>query len=413
MELKTTLTILFVGILIFLAHVFAAFFRQRKIPDVLLLILIGLIVGPFTGLVDTSFFGDIGSVFANITLVIILFEGGTGLKFSVLKSAIGGTASLTIINFIISMLFVGSFALFLLDYDPIRSFMLGAFLGGTASAIVIPMVNQLTMDPGSKTILILESAVSDVLCIVVGLTLFEAYRLGAISLGLMLGSIFWGFFFSIITGLTAGLLWSFLLNKIRNIQNSIFTTPAFVFIIYGVSELLGFSGAISALMFGITLANIDSVPLPLLARYTKHKPHSFNQTEKVFFSEVVFLLKTFFFVYIGISIVLTDYFSIFMGLLVSILLFAVRIPVVKISVKPIFPLEDRIIMAFMVPKGLAAAVLASLPAQYGMPGGELIQNISYSAVLISIVFNSVLYILYSKYDEMKWFYAYFLSERKR
>ncbi len=412
MDLKTTLTIIAVGLLIFLAHLFAAFFRSKKVPDVLLLIFIGLIVGPFTGLIDQEFFGDIGSVFASITLVIILFEGGTGLRYNVLRTALGGTASLTIVNFVVSTLFTGAFALLIFDYDPLRSFMLGAFLGGTASAIVIPMVNQLTMDPGSKTILILESAVSDVLCIVVGLTLFDAYMLGALSIGSMLGSILWGLAFSVVTGLIAGLLWSFLLNKIRNIQNSIFTTPAFVFIIYGIAELLGFSGAISALMFGITLANIDVIPLPLLAKYTRHIPHTFNDTERVFFAEVVFLLKTFFFVYIGISIVLTDYFSMAMGLIIAVLLYVVRIPVVRWSVRPNLPIQDRVVMAFMVPKGLAAAVLASLPAQRGMPGGELIQNITYSAVLISIIFNSILYIIYSKNDKLKWFYAFFLARKQ-
>jgi len=409
MDLITTFTIIAVGILIFLAHLFAGLFRYKKIPDVLLLIVIGLILGPFTGIIDQSFFGNLGSVFANITLVIILFEGGTGLRMNVLRSALRGTASLTIINFTISMLVTGLCTLVIFDFDPIRSFMLGAFLGGTASAIVIPLVNQMKMDVGSKTILILESAVSDVLCIVVGLTLFEAFKLGGLDFGNMLGSIVGGFLFSMIIGLIAGLAWSFMLNRVRTLQNSIFTTPAFVFIVYGISELLGFSGAISALMFGITLANIDLLPLPLLAKYTKEIPHTFNDTERVFFAEVVFLLKTFFFVYIGISIVLTDYFSLAVGFILTILLYIVRIPTVKMSVRPNLPLEDRVVMAFMVPKGLAAAVLASLPFQYGMPGGEYIQNITYATVLLSIVLNSLMVFLHSRYPGIKWFYGYFLA----
>ena len=409
MDLITTFTIIAVGILIFLAHLFAGLFRSKKIPDVLLLIVIGLILGPFTGIIDQSFFGDLGSVFANITLVIILFEGGTGLRMNVLRTALRGTASLTIINFSISMLVTGLCTMVIFDFDPLRSFMLGAFLGGTASAIVIPLVNQMKMDVGSKTILILESAVSDVLCIVVGLTLFEAFKLGELDFGNMIGSIVGGFLFSLIIGLIAGLTWSFMLNRVRTLQNSIFTTPAFVFIVYGISELMGFSGAISALMFGITLANIDLLPLPLLARYTKEIPHTFNDTERIFFAEVVFLLKTFFFVYIGISIVLTDYFSLAVGFILTLLLFIVRIPTVKMSVRPNLPLEDRVVMAFMVPKGLAAAVLASLPFQYGMPGGEYIQNITYATVLLSIVLNSLLVFLHSRYPGVKWFYGYFLA----
>lgn len=409
MGIQITLTIVFVGVLIFAAHLFAQFFRSKKVPDVLLLIIIGLLLGPISGLVEQHYFGQIGSVFANITLVIILFEGGTSLRLDVLRTAIRGTASLTTVNFVISGIIIGLATLVVFDYDPIMSFMLGAFLGGTASAIVIPMVAQLNLQPASKTILILESAVTDVLCVVVGLAFLEAAKLGAINFGLMVGSLVSGFLFSAIIGVMGGLGWSFLINRARNLENSIFTTPAFVFIVYGVAELPGFSGAIAALMFGITMANIDKVPQNTLKKYTRFVPHTLNDTERVFFSEVVFLLKTFFFVYIGISMALTDYFSMAVGGILTLLVFAFRIPIVKISVRPSIPINDRVIMSVMVPKGLAAAVLASLPAQAGIPGGEMIQNITYSAVLVSIVLNSLLIMLNNRFESFGRFYGFFLK----
>lgn len=409
MGLDITLAVVFVGVLIFASYLFAEFFRVKAFPDVLLLMLIGLIIGPFAGIINQSMFGHIGNVFAHITLVVILFEGGTQLRANILKQALKGTASITLVNFLVSTIVTGLLTLFIFDYDVIPSFMLGALLGGTASAIVIPMVSQMRMHDRSKAILILESAVSDVLCVVVGLAFFEAYKLGELKIGMMFGNIITSFSFSLLTGLIGGLAWSFLLNKARTIQNSIFTTPAFVFIIFGISELMGFSGAISALMFGITIANIDVLPLPALGKLTKYIPHTLNETEKMFFSEVVFLLKTFFFVYIGISIVLTDYFSIGVGLLLSLTYFFLRVFIVKISVRSKLPLEDRIIMSMMVPKGLAAAVLASLPSQAGMPGGELIQNITYSAIFISIVINSILIFINSKSSFAGKFYGFFLK----
>lgn len=47
----------------------------------------------------------------------------------------------------------------------------------------------------------------------------------------------------------------------------------------------------------------------------------------------------------------------------------------------------------MAPKGLAAAVLASLPLQQGVPGGELIQNSTYAVVLFSVILTSLLVFL--------------------
>ncbi len=410
MGIEVTLAVVFVGVLIFAAYLFAEFFRVKSVPDVLLLIIIGLIIGPITGIVNQSMLGHVGSVFANITLVIILFEGGLNLRFDVLRQALRGSASITLINFLVSMLLAGTFTLFIFDYNPILSFMLGAFLGGTASAIIIPTVAQLKMQTNSKTILILESAVSDVFCVVVGLALFEAYMMGELRIGILVGNIASGFLFSIIVGVIAGIIWSFLLNKIRMVKNSIFTTPAFVCIIFGVSELLGFNGAISALMFGVALANIDIIPLSLLHKVTKITPNTLNETEKIFFSEGVFLLKTFFFVYIGMSIVLTDVFSIIVGGLLACLFYLARIFIVKLSVRTNIPKEDRIVMALMVPKGLAAAVLASLPLQAGVQGGELIQNITYSAVLISIVINALLVFANARYTFVGKFYGAFFRD---
>jgi len=68
--------VFFVGILIFLAHLFTSVFSRTRVPDVLLLIIIGICIGPVFGLVSTSQFGIVGPVMTTITLIIILFESG-------------------------------------------------------------------------------------------------------------------------------------------------------------------------------------------------------------------------------------------------------------------------------------------------------------------------------------------------
>jgi len=45
------------------------------------------------------------------------------------------------------------------------------------------------------------------------------------------------------------------------------------------------------------------------------------------------------------------------------------------------------------PKGLAAAVLASIPMQRGVPGGEAIQNVVYAIILFTIVLTALLVFL--------------------
>ena len=53
-------------------------------------------------------------------------------------------------------------------------------------------------------------------------------------------------------------------------------------------------------------------------------------------------------------------------------------------------MEDKMFMAGIVPKGLAAAVLATIPIQQGIAGGVVIQNIVFAVILFSITFTSIL-----------------------
>ena len=82
--MSITAAIIFLGSLIFLAHLFNALFEYTKIPTVLLLILIGITIGPITGLATPEALGSFGSVFTTITLVVRLFESGTGLRIRAL-----------------------------------------------------------------------------------------------------------------------------------------------------------------------------------------------------------------------------------------------------------------------------------------------------------------------------------------
>jgi NhaP-type Na+/H+ or K+/H+ antiporter len=382
--------IIFVGLLVFLAHFFVALFERTRIPDVLMLIGIGLILGPGFQIVTPADFGRVGPVFVTIALVIILFEGGTGLSTDVLKRSWRKTLYLTIGSFVASVAMVAFIIHATTDFGATRSILLGAIVGGTASAVIVPMVQQLRMAEQSKVILVLESVITDVLCIVVALAFFQAYHLGELRIGVILGQTIASFLLAAALGVASAFAWSIALHKVRTLQNSLLTTPAFVFMLYGVVELLGYSGGIAALAFGVAIGNTELFSLKVIKRYVPKEPISLNKTEKILFGELVFILKTFFFVYIGLSIQVADLTSIAFGFLLTVVMFVLRIVVVWLTIDRKTSAIDASFIAVMVPKGLAAAVLASYAVQSGLVGGEFIQNVAYAVVLFSIVINSVL-----------------------
>lgn len=401
--MNTALSIVFLGLLVFLAHFFAAIYTRRNIPDVLLLMIIGLLLGPVLHWISPDSFGVGGSVFVAVTLVVILFESGTSLTLDVLQSSWKQTVTLSFAGFFVAMVLTAGIGM-LFGMDWLSSLLLGAILGGTSSAVVIPLVKNLQLGEESRTVLILESAATDVLCIVFALAFLEGLRSGNVNVGGVVGNVLSSFVLAGLLGFAGAVLWSRLITSMRKLQNSIFTTPAFVFIIYGVAEILGYSGAIAALVFGISMANIDTIHNPLLLRIMGGKGHQLNRTEKIFFGEIVFLLKTVFFVYIGMSMEFNDVKSLLAGLAITFVLFAGRIVLTRFVMPKTAPIFDKTITSIMIPKGLAAAVLAGIPLAAGVSGGEFIRNTTYAVILFSILWVSIMILLVDKWPAMRRFY---------
>ncbi|HRI59262.1 MAG TPA: cation:proton antiporter, partial [Saprospiraceae bacterium] len=394
--MPTALTIVFVGCTIFMSHWFASLFARTKIPDVLWLFTIGLIIGPVCGWVKPENFGAVGPVFTTITLVFILFESGIDQRLEPLINSLSGTAKITTYNFVVTCLVAGGIAYFYTDLGLLRSLMLGSIVGGTSSAVVTTLARVFPMSERSRTILVLESAFSDVYTLAVPLTLLSAYKIGKVDVAFVTGQMIAAFILAAMLGIAGAFGWSILLNRMRTLQNTVFTTPAFVFVIYGIVELLGYSGPIAALTFGVTLGNIDVLGPPIMRNAISQKPISLNDNERAFFSEAVFLLRTFFFVYIGLSVRLYDWWPFALGAIITGALFLSRIPIVRLSVPGDTSPKDAAFMATMIPKGLGAAVLASLPAQQGVQGGETIQSVVFSIILCSTLLTTLLTFLVDK-----------------
>lgn len=405
------LTIIILGLLIFTSHIFNELFSRTKIPNVLLLLLIGIIIGPVSGFITKDFFGKIGSVFTTITLIVILFESGSGLKIREIKSAIGSAALLTVLNFVITIIITSFITRIFFSFDPLSSIFIGAIIGGTSSAVVIPMVRQLRMDTKSSSVLILESALSDVLCLVVGLALLDGMAVGAISLGKVFSEMWKDFLFAILIGIFSGFVWSASIRLIRGLKNSMFTSLAFVFILYGIVELLGLNGGIAVLSFGILLGNIELIDKSSTFRKVfKFDTSGFNSNEKDFFAEIVFVMQTYFFVYVGIAMQFGSIIIYGTGFLLVLLILLFRVGGIFVLMRKTVTKAEKAIMSVMSPKGLVPAVMASLPLQRGFPHGELILDLVYSVVLLSIVISSGLVVILNIYPNF--FEKYFPIKRK-
>lgn len=388
MEIAVAVTA--IGTIIFLAHLFAAFFEHSRVPDVLPLVLIGLIIGPITGLATIQHFGEVGPVFANLTLVIILFESGLNMKLTSLRRALGPAAILGFLGYILSVVVVVVTTKYLFKIPDISALILGTILGGTAASVAVPLLKGLNLQERSRTALLLESVLGNVLSIVVTLALMKAVEMDKLAVTMVLRDITASFTMACIVGAIFGYLWSSLLVRIRTLAHTKFTTPAFVCISYGIAEMFGFSGMLAALAFGIVMGNAERLPQSKLSSSTWLRPITLNEDERALFAELVFLLKTFFFVYLGISIESFGMELIYAGSIIVLWLFIARPLVVRLALPTKKTTkEDATIACIMIPRGLAAAVLASIAVSKGIEDAVILQSVAYSVVIVSIAMTAL------------------------
>ncbi|MFA5254907.1 MAG: cation:proton antiporter, partial [Methanoregula sp.] len=149
---------------------------------------------------------------------------------------------------------------------------------------------------------------------------------------------------------------------------------------------------------GVTFGNLNYFKaekvLPFLGNNVTQV--ELTPVEVEFFSQLVSLLKTFFFIYIGISIHFTNMDILYIGALLTIIIYLARIAMVRVMIPRRIPVADAACMSIMEPKGLASAVLASMPLQAGIAAGQTIQDVTYIVIFFSIVACSILVFLLEK-----------------
>jgi cell volume regulation protein A len=371
MDIETYKVFLLIGCVIFLGFAGSLFFQRFRVPDVLILITLGIVFGPdITGnrfdLISSDVLEAIDEFkgfFLAIALVIILFDAGLSLDVHSVLESMRLSAFMSVGAFLGTFITVGVVLHLIMGIDLLLSLTLGAIVGGTSGAIVIPIVSKMRIRPQTKAMLITESVVTDVLVIVVALSMLTVVMTGDLRLLSITGDLASKFLIGAAVGLLAGIGWLFVLERMRNQPLCYMTTFGALVIVAGIVEVppLNSSGAIAALAFGLAIGNRHVVKRRLSSLSLSNAT---NLQIQQFHSEITFFVRTFFFVYLGLFFRLATFTEIHLvaGLLTISMIVLVRW-VASMSAWKMGDLniEDAETVFASMPRGLAAAVLATLP----------------------------------------------------
>jgi cell volume regulation protein A len=379
------ISFLVAAVIIILGFLGEEFFNRTSIPDSILLLLFGVLLGPIFQLFAHEELLAITPYFAALALIIILFDGGLNMDIREAVKNSPRALVLAITGWILNVLVTAFLCKYLLGWRLLNGLLLGSIVGGGSSIIVIALIRKLKVTEKIETVLSLESILTDVLCTVGAFTAINIILSGEVSLGTALGSVGVAFGVGILIGLGFGVAWLIILEKIKGKPNAYMLTLAMLFLTFVVATNLGGNGALSALFFGLIIGNSRPIARLLKFRTTV----SIDSHVRDFHSQISFLIRSFFFVFTGLLFSLSSFTSLFFGLFLTFIFLGIRFVVVKMAAVKSELHEYENLMIIMFPRGLAAAVLASLPLTSGVPNSQVFPEIAFIVILTTIIVCTV------------------------
>jgi len=385
---------------LFLGYISGLIYSKTKIPDIIWLLAFGILLGPVFNFFDSSLFISLSPLMSIVALNIILFDAGINVDIRAIMETMHKSLVLSVVTFLLTVVAVGYALHFLMpeDFSLLQAMLFGSMVGGTSTVTVLGILGNLEKtikDLGNvKVILMMESVISDPLCIVAAMTLIRMIMLPGVSLQDGVKDILFTFTVSSLIGFAVGLIWAQVLDLLRNRPFNYIMTIATLFPTYIVAESLAGHGAgpVSALTFGLTLTNYPYLAKKLgierKARVEKRRLREFHE-------EITFLIKSFFFVFIGLIVSLSPTFMIY-GLALVALLAAVRyVSVTLVAAGLKFSRTESTVTKLIFANGLPALVMSQLPAIYDperlfFPNPEIYTNLCFPIVIGTVIFGALL-----------------------
>ncbi|MFQ5969449.1 MAG: cation:proton antiporter [Nitrososphaerales archaeon] len=379
------------GVFILIGYVSDYIFRRHGFPDIIIMLAIGILIGPVFGVVDRADIIDLAPMLSALVITIILFNGGLNMNYERIIRGSGRAIILAGISFVLTMITTALITHLMLGWEPQMGLLLGAIIGGTSAAIVIPLANKISSSQKTSTLLSLESAYTDVIVVMVAITIIQIITIQANPdvLGFATRGIVNGFLIGASIGIVVGLAWMRAMTAMKTAYEDILTL-AIAFALYGITEYLGGSGPVVALAFGITFGNAPR----LFQSLTHELPHVRDTDVEVsarkFHSQIAFMVRALFFLFLGLIITISNTGMIIAGIVVALMLFFPRIGASWISTYKDQELKKDVWMiSFMLPRGLAAGVAALLPLLYNIENSAIFTDITFVVIVATVAITTI------------------------
>ena len=386
-DLFLTLSLLLMGAL--MARFVASLLR---VPEILVLVVIGALFGPSVlDVVDVPFESLGAQLIFTLGVSLILFYGGLSLSLPILRRVWMSLAMLAVPGVVITALVVGVTAHFAFGLDWDLAFLVGAVLSPTDPAILIPLFVRSRLKPKVAQTVIAESAFNDPTGAALALTFAGVVLTGDNSITGPAGEFLVDLGISTVIGIVAGVVLSAAISSDRSgiwRESAPLAVLTIVTISFFSLDTAGGSGYLGAFLAGLIVGNMEHLGLG-----EENMPHI--QDVRQFAFHLADLVTLIVFMVLGANIPfgeLWDNLLPALAVLATLMLVARPITVFACAMPDRGARWSRSELAFLCwtrETGVVPAALVGVLAGLGVPEGDVFASVVALAIVLTLLLQAL------------------------
>ncbi len=358
---------------------------RTRVPGILFLLICGILLGPVSGVLDPdALFGELLFPFVSLSVAIILFEGSLTLKLTELKEIGPSVRNMVSYGALVNM-FVSTVAThYLIGLSWPVAALFGAIMVVTGPTVIIPMLRSVKPNAKVSKALRWEGIVIDPLGALLAVLVFEWIVAQQTSADLthVFGVFAQTIALGLMVGVVAGQLFGMLLRHQvipEYLQN--YAAIAFVIAAFAASNtLLHESGLLTVTIMGIWLTNMKDVHIRDIL--------NFKETLTV-------ILVSSLFIVLAARVDFGNLLQLGWGAIAVLLVMQFVARPLKVFLSTLgstFTLNERLVMAWIGPRGIVAAAVSVVFAlrleELGVESAELLVPLAFTIIIGTVVIQS-------------------------
>jgi len=354
--------------------------RQLRLPGIVLLLASGVALGPDgLGWVEPHALGEGLFGLIDVGVAVILFEGGLNLEISRLRRQEGPIRRLITIGALVTLVGATLAVRLLLGWSWSLSILFGSLVVVTGPTVVTPLVRALRLRPELKTVLEAEGVLIDPIGAILAVVTLQIVLVPGAFAGELAGLV-GRLAFGLLAGGLGGLLLGGLL-RVRGLVpkglENVFSLATVVLLFAGCDQVLSNSGILAVTVAGVVVGNLGT---PV------------DRDLREFKDQLTVMLVGMIFVLLAAGIHLEDIRALGVPgvLVIAALVLVVRPLGVWLSTgRSALTTADKVLIAWMGPRGIVAAAIATLTAEtmevQGLPGGPELRALVFMTIGVTVL----------------------------